>query len=392
MRGRSVRNSLLDLMKSAATLWLVPTLVLPACTLSWSSTKTYSVPMVTSSPFGTDKNQQAVTLWTLRKGQLEISVTDRGATLVSVKCPDRDGEVADVILGFDDVSGYESEDNQYFGCTTGRVCNRIANGKFNLDGSAYTLAVNNGPNHLHGGADQSLDKVLWKADVEIVDGTPTARFRYRSPDGEEGYPGNLDIEVTYSLPSNHELRIDYKAKTDKRTPVNLTNHAYWNLSGAGNPTILDHELTLDAQSYTPCDDTLIPTGEIASVADTPLDFRSARVIGEHIGPLNETAAKGYDHNYVLNVGSTLRRAAVLYDPASGRELTIETTEPGIQFYSGNWLNGQQGKDGKTYPANSGLCLETQHFPDSVNHPDFPNTILEPGETYTSTTVHLFETR
>ena len=348
--------------------------------------------MVTSRPFGTDKHQQAVTLWTLRKGSLEISVTDRGATLVSVMCPDRDGKVADVILGFDDVSGYESEDNQYFGCTTGRVCNRIAKGKFTLDGSPYTLAVNNGPNHLHGGAEQSLDKVLWTADANIVDGIPTARFRYRSPDGEEGYPGSLDIEVTYSLPSSRELRIDYQAKTDKRTPVNLTNHAYWNLSGAGDPTILDHELILDAQTYPPCDDTLIPTGQIASVADTPLDFRRARTIGEHIGPLNETAAKGYDHNYVINVGSTLRRAAELYDPASGRVLTIETTEPGIQFYSGNWLNGQKGKDGRSYPANSALCLETQHFPDSVNQPDFPTTILAPGEVYSSTTVHRLETR
>ena len=375
-------------MNRLATIWLVLLVALPACSVTSGSHPT----MTESRPFGLSKDNRPATLWTLRRGDLEVSVTDHGATLVSVVCPDRIGQRTDLILGFDDVSGYESERNQYFGCTTGRVCNRIAEGKFTLDDYQYRLAVNNGPNHLHGGAARSLDKVHWQSEVGVVGGTPTAKFRYRSPDGEEGYPGTLDIEVSYSLPADNELRIDYRATTDRRTPVNLTNHAYWNLSGAGSPTILDHELIIDADSYTPCDDNLIPTGQVADLHGTPLDFRTGKKVGLRIARLRDSSAKGYDHNYVLRGGPGLRRAAVLYDPISGRVMTIETTEPGLQCYSGNWLDDQAGKGGQRYAANSALCLETQHFPDSVNQPAFPSTILEPTNTYHSTTVHRFETR
>jgi aldose 1-epimerase len=342
---------------------------------------------VMSRSFGDRLDRRPATLWTLRRGALSIDVTDHGATLVAVVCPDFHGNRADVILGFDDVAGYESEHNQYFGCTTGRVCNRIAKGTFTLDGYTYRLAVNNGPNHLHGGALRSLDKVLWTADVRMDGGRPTAAFRYTSKDGEEGYPGNLDVRVTYRLPNDHEIEIEYEATTDRATPVNLTNHAYWNLAGAGGPSILDHVLAIEAERYTPTDDTLIPTGEIALVAGTPLDFRKATAIGLRIDALTPTAALGYDHNFVLRDGSGLRPAAVLYDPASGRELTVLTTEPGLQFYSGNFLHGQRGKNGRLYAHRGALCLESQHFPDSVNQPQFPSTILRPGRVYRSTTVY-----
>jgi aldose 1-epimerase len=342
---------------------------------------------VTSRPFGDRKDKKPATLWTLRRGALSIDVTDHGATLVGVSCPDFHGERADVILGFDGVAGYESEDNQYFGCTTGRVCNRIAKGTFTLDGYTYRLAVNNGPNHLHGGTMRSLDKVLWTADVRMDGSRPTARFRYTSRDGEEGYPGNLEVRVTYSLLNDHDIEIEYEATTDRATPVNLTNHAYWNLGGAGGPAILDHELTVEAERYTPTDDTLIPTGEIALVAGTPLDFRKPTAIGLRVDALTPTPALGYDHNFVLRDGGGLRKAAVLWHPASGRELTVLTTEPGLQFYSGNFLHGQRGKNGRVYTHRCALCLESQHYPDSVNKPQFPDTILRPGRVYRSTTVY-----
>lgn len=362
----------------------------------------HSMPTTDPAPirtreFGTSADGQRATAWTMRRGDLEITVTDHGATLVAVVVPDRVGQRDDVILGFDSADGYRSADNQYFGCTTGRVCNRIAKGVFTLDGERYVLAVNNGPNHLHGGAVRSFDKVLWQADVRMQGDTPTASFTYVSPDGEEGYPGTLRTVVTYSLPSEHELRIDYAATTDQATPINVTNHAYWNLSGQGQPSILDHVLQIAAERYTPTDDTLIPTGTLAQVQGTPLDFRQPFPIGVRIGQLVDTPAAGYDHNFALReVGPTedggLRRAAELYDPKSGRVLEILTTEPGIQFYTGNFLHGQRGKDGAAYAQRSALCLETQHWPDSVNQPSFPSTILRPGETFRSSTVHRFSTR
>lgn len=348
----------------------------------------------TVEAFGKTKHGEAVELFTLKSGSgLVAKVMTRGATLVQLHVPDKDGQAADVILGFDTVAGYESEDNQYFGCTTGRVCNRIAKGKFQLDGKEYSLAINNEPNHLHGGVERSLDKVMWKAQSFTNERGEGVRLTYSSPDGEEGYPGQLDVTVTYFVPrEGNRLSISYKATTDKATPVNLTNHAYFNLAGAGSPTVLDHTLRLNADKYTPTDDTLIPTGRMDTVEGTELDFRQPVRIGKRIEPLTSTGALGYDHNFVLNPpqpGQKLALAAVLRESTSGRVMRVMTSEPGIQFYSGNFLKGQIGKGGKQYAHRSACCLETQHFPDSVNHASFPSTILKPGDTFESTTVLEF---
>ena len=352
----------------------------------------------TTSDFGKTKAGESTEIYTLKnKNGLIAKVASYGATLVELHLPDKEGNFVDVLNGFDDVSGYEGDDNQYFGCTTGRVCNRIAKGKFSLDGKEYTLAANNDPNHLHGGEDKALSKQVWKA--EPASDAQAVTFSLTSPDGEEGYPGNLSMKVTYTLGDDNELRIDYEATTDKATPVNLTNHAYFNLGGAGSGTVLDHELTLNADNYTPTDDTLIPTGKIEPVEGTPLDFRKAHTIGDRVPDKGasktddcKTAPKGYDHNFVLNgKAGEQRLAARLKDPKSGRVMEIYTDQPGIQFYSGNFLKGQTGKGGKTYPFRGAVCLETQHFPDGVNHDNFPNTILKPGETYKTSTVHKFST-
>lgn len=348
----------------------------------------------TAEPFGKTKDGADVEVYTLKNETgLVAKVMTRGATLVQLHVPDKDGKAADVILGFDSVAGYESEDNQYFGCSTGRVCNRIAKGKFSLDGEDYTLAVNNEPNHLHGGVERSLDKVVWKAQPFETEKANGVRFIYTSPDGEEGYPGTLKVIVAYQVPKDaNRIMISYKATTDKATPVNLTNHAYFNLAGAGSDTVLKHQLRINADTYTPVDETLIPTGKIEKVEGTDLDFRKQTQIGKRIETYTETGALGYDHNFVLNEaaeGQTHRFAAMLYDRKSQRRLRITTTEPAIQFYSGNFLKGQKGKDGKAYAHRSAVCLETQHYPDSVNHPEFPNTILKPGETYKSSTILTF---
>lgn len=349
----------------------------------------------TCEPFGKTKDGEAVEIYTLaNKSGFSAKVMTRGATLVSLMVPDKDGKLADVLLGFDDVSGYESEDNQYFGCTTGRVCNRIAKGKFSLDGKDYTLAINNEPNHLHGGLAKALDKVIWKAAPYSNDKGQGVKFSYTSPDGDEGYPGTLDVTVNFFVPAEQNtISISYTAKTDKATPVNLTNHAYFNLGGEGSATVLDHMLRINADKYTPTDDTLIPTGEIASVEGTDLDFRKRTKIGARIESIGKTAAIGYDHNYVLNApesGAKMTLAAVLVDPVSKRRMRVMTTEPGVQFYSGNFLKGQKGKGGKTYAHRSALCLETQHYPDSVNQDNFPTTILKPGQTFESKTSYTFE--
>jgi aldose 1-epimerase len=347
-----------------------------------------------SAPFGKTKDGVAVELYTITNTTgLTAKVMTRGATLVQLHVPDKDGKSADVLLGFDDVTGYESEDNQYFGCTTGRVCNRIAKGKFTLDGKEYTLAINNEPNHLHGGVEKSPDKLVWKARPYSNDKGSGVKFTVTSPDGEEGYPGTLNITVNYFVPSERNtLSISYEATTDKATPVNLTNHAYFNLAGEGSPTVLDHLLRLNADHYTPTDETLIPTGEIAKVEGTDLDFRKRTRIGKRIASVGETAAIGYDHNFVLNPRppeAKLTLAAALIEPKSGRVMRVSTTEPGVQFYSGNFLKGQKGKGGKTYAHRSALCLETQHYPDSVNHENFPTTILKPGAKFQSRTVYAF---
>jgi len=346
-----------------------------------------------SEPFGKTKDGTPVELYTLEnENGMVAKVMTRGATLVELHVPDKDGNTADVINGFDNVAGYEGEGNQYFGCTTGRVCNRIGGAEFELNGKTYKLEANDGENHLHGGGERSLDKVVWDAKVLNPKQGQAVRFSYTSPDGEEGYPGNLSIEVTYRLNDQNRLSIQYKATTDQDTPVNLTNHAYFNLAGHGSDTVLDHVLRLNADQYTPTDEGLIPTGEIADVEGTPLDFTKPTKIGKRIEELTNTPALGYDHNFVLNdprEGRDLALAAMLRDPDSGRTLRIFTTEPGIQFYSGNFLNGQTGKDGKTYAHRSACCLETQHFPDAVHHENFPSIILKPGETFESTTVYAF---
>ena len=345
-------------------------------------------------PFGKTAEGTPVEVCTLKNAHgMTAKLITRGATLTELHVPDRDGKLADVVLGFDDVAGYEGDGNQYFGCTTGRVCNRIARGKFSLGGKEYTLAVNNDPNHLHGGVKRSLDKVVWKAEAVTGKAGSGVRFQYTSPDGEEGYPGKLQATVTYTLTDKNELRIDYEATSDQPTPVNLTNHSYFNLAGAGAETVLDHELTLAADRYTPTDDTLIPTGKIAPVKGLTIDFTKATAIGARIEPLTKTPTLGYDHNFVLNKpAGELGLAAQLRDPKSGRVLTVRTTEPGIQFYSGNFLKGQTGKGGKVYKHQSAVCLETQHYPDSINQPEFPSIVLKPGQKYAQTCIYEFSVK
>ncbi|MBY0522399.1 MAG: galactose mutarotase [Gemmataceae bacterium] len=338
--------------------------------------------------YGKTADGTAVEQYVLKnKNGMVAKLITFGATVTELEVPDKKGKTADVVLGFDTVAGYQSEDNQYFGCTTGRVCNRIAKGKFTLDGKEYKLAVNNGENHLHGGAKRSLDRVVWKA--EPLKDKNAVRFTYSSPDGEEGYPGKLDVSVTYTLTDKNELRIEYAATTDKATPVNLTNHSYFNLSGHGSDTILDHELTIPADKYTPTDEGLIPTGKIADVAGTPIDFNKPTKIGARIEKLVKTPTLGYDHNFVLGKHDLTTPIATVRDPKSGRVLTVYTDQPAVQLYTGNFLKGQKGKGGKVYKHQSALCLETQHYPDSVNHPEFPSIILKPGQTYKHVCVYAF---
>lgn len=342
--------------------------------------------------FGTTAEGEAVEQYVLtNRNGLQAWLMTYGATWTHMLVPDREGRLGDVLLGFDSLEPYLAG-NPYFGSTTGRVANRIAGGKFSLDGRDYELATNNGPNHLHGGV-MGLDKVIWKAEALDTESGPAVKFTHTDPDGANGYPGTVAMEVVYTLTHDDEMRIDYRATTDQPTPINLTNHAYFNLGTPASGTVLDHLLTLDASRYTPVDDTLIPTGEIAPVNGTPMDFTEPTAIGlrvDEVGP----EPTGYDHNWVLegDTGS-LRRAARIVDPQSGRALEIWTDQPGIQFYSGNFLDGTiTGKDGVVYEKHQGFCLETQHFPDSVNQPQFPSTILRPGEEYRTTTVHRFMTR
>jgi aldose 1-epimerase len=344
---------------------------------------------VKAGDFGKTAGGQAVEQYTLTNSHgTIIKLLSRGASIAEWHAPDKNGETADVVFGFDDVAGYESSNNGYFGATVGRVANRIAGGKFSLDGKVYTLATNDGPNALHGGATRSLDKVVWKGKpFESANGEGVV-FTYTSPDGEEGYPGNLAIKISYTLTDQNELRIDYEATTDKATPVNITNHSYFNLSGAGSATINDHELMLAAERYTPVDSTLIPTGELVPVAGTPFDFRDFHAIGERVDQLGKGKNDGYDHNFALNnQDGDVALAAKVREPKSGRTLSVFTSEPGIQFYGGNFLAGAVAKDGKHYDYRSGFCLETQHYPDSVNQANFPSIILRPGEKYTHTCIY-----
>ncbi|MDG5766359.1 galactose mutarotase [Balneolales bacterium ANBcel1] len=317
-------------------------------------------------------------------GGMELTVTNYGGIITRIMAPDRDGQLENVVLGFDNLDDYLGE-HPFFGAIIGRYANRIAEGRFELDGEVYELATNDGPNHLHGGVD-GFDRVLWE--YELLDEQAVA-LRYLSEDGEEGYPGNLHVEVIYRLTDDNELEIHYEATTDQATPVNLTNHAYFNLTGDQTEGILDHLLTIDADRYTPVDENLIPTGELAPVAGTPFDFTSAEVIGARI----DQVPGGYDHNWVLNPESgEVSRVARLHDPSSGRIMDVYTDKPGLQFYSGNFLDGTLfDPENRPIDRYAALCLETQFFPDSPNHDHFPSTILRPGETYRSTTVYRFGT-
>ncbi len=353
---------------------------------------------ITKSAFGKTEDGKDVEAYLLTNANgLKAKLITYGAILTELWVPDRTGKLADIVLGFDNVKQYET-DSPYFGATTGRVANRIAKGKFTLNGKEYTLATNNAPNHLHGGK-IGLNKRVWTV-TRTEEGTAGAAvtFQYLSPDNEEGYPGNMHIEVTYTLTNRDELRIDYKATTDQATPINLTHHSYFNLAGQGQGTILNHELKIEATEYTPTDATLIPTGDIKPTIGTPFDFAKPAAIGGRIRklpPNKETNDPGgYDLNYVLtNQDGDLALAATVYEHSSGRQMTILTTEPGIQFYTGNFLDGTvKGKEGHVYNKHFGFCLETQHYPDSPNQKLFPSTILSPGDEYKTTTVYVFSTK
>lgn len=353
-------------------------------------------PTLSESPFGNLPDGQQAKLYTLINNQgITLKITNYGAIVTELWVPDRNGELEDVVLGYDNLEGYLMK-SPYFGAIVGRYGNRIDHGKFSLDGNEFQLTINDGENHLHGG-NTGFDKVIWKATPIRKDDSVAVKLTYTSQDGEEGYPGTLKASVVYELNNDNEFIVRYEATTNEPTIVNLTHHGYFNLRGQGQGSIVDHELTLNADRYTPVNSGLIPTGELAPVEGTPMDFRMARPIGSRINADSEQLqfGGGYDHNWVLNTSDDqkLNFAARLYDPDSGRQMEIWTKEPGIQFYSGNFLNGEiKGKEDAVYHFRYGLCLETQHFPDSPNHDNFPSTRLDPGETYETKTIHKFSTQ
>lgn len=343
-------------------------------------------------PFGKTAEGEDVQIYTLTNSSgMEVRIMNYGGVIVSVKVPDKSGALSDVVLGCDTLDGY-LKGVPYFGALVGRYGNRIAKGKFELDGQTYSLARNNGENALHGGL-KGFDKVVWAAEPFEKDGASGLVLKYTSADGEEGYPGKLDVTVTYTLTADNSIRIDYEAVTGKPTVVNLTNHSYWNLKDAGATPILDHEVMLNCDRFTPVDAGLIPTGELKPVEGTPFDFRSPEKIGARIDADDEQIKRGggYDHNFVINrTGEGLQLAAKVTEPTTGRVMEVLTMEPGVQFYTGNFLDGTiTGKGGTIYQKRAGFCLETQHFPDSPNQPDFPSTTLRPGEIYKTTTVYKF---
>jgi aldose 1-epimerase len=345
---------------------------------------------IKTTPFGS-VDGQSVNIYTLTSPKgVETRITNYGGIVVSLKTPDKAGNSGDIVLGFDDLNGY-LQDEPYFGALIGRYGNRIAKAQFTLDGKVYKLADNDGQNSLHGGK-KGFDKRVW---TPAVKGN-SLELTYVSKDGEEGYPGTLTAKVVYTLEANGDLKLDYSATTDKDTVLNLTNHSYFNLKGQGNGDILDHEVTLYANRFTPVDSGLIPTGELKAVKGTPFDFLTPHQIGERINGADEQLklGKGYDHNWVLDAKSgAVAKAAEVHSAASGRVLEVWTNQPGIQFYTGNFLDGTlKGKDGKTYGRRSALCLETQHFPDSPNQPKFPSVVLKPGQTFHATTIWKFSTR
>jgi aldose 1-epimerase len=347
---------------------------------------------LTKRAFGTLPSGEQISLYTFTNANgIEASITNFGGRVVKLLAPDRNGELDDVALGFDNLDGYLAK-NPYFGALVGRCANRIAGAQFVLDGQTYKLAANDGSNSLHGGM-KGFDKVVWTPFETSLDGVPALELRYLSPDGEDGYPGNLDVRVTYQLTDGNELRLEYFAKTDRKTVLNLTNHSYFDLSGQGKGNVLDHVVTIHADRFTPVDQNLIPTGELKSVEGTPFDFRQPTRVGERIDEKNEQLKLGigYDHNFALNrTGDGLMLAARVAEPTSGRVLEVFTTQPGVQFYTGNHLDGSiKGKGGVTYGFRTGFCLETQHFPDTPNHPEFPSAELARGQEYRASTLFRF---
>ncbi len=348
-------------------------------------------PSVQGKPFGQTADGQPVTIFELTNATgLRARVMEYGAILVALDVPNREGKLVDVALGFDDLAPY-LRGHPLFGSTVGRYANRIAGARFTLDGVEHKLTANSGKNHIHGGGNLRFDKVVWKGQPVPGDGWVGARLTHLSKDGEEGFPGNLDCTITYVLNNDNELQIRYEATTDKPTIINLTNHSYFNLAGAGNGDVLNHEVTINATLYTPAGEGLIPTGEIHTVQGTPLDFTQPKTIGSRIEELTQT--RGYDHCYVL-AGSpgSANLAARIYEPTGGIVMEVRTTEPGVQFYTANGMKGIQGKGGKVYGNHYGYCLETQHFPDSPNKPHFPSTVLRPGQKFQSSTIFKFSTR
>ena len=345
--------------------------------------------------FGKTTDGFNVDQYTLKNSNgMEVSIISYGGIITSWKAKDRNGDYKDIVLGFTNLSDYETS-SPYFGAIIGRYGNRIREGKFSLDGVEYNLAVNNGENHLHGGL-KGFDKVIWDVEKEVNDKLASLILRYNSMDMEEGYPGNLDVKVTYTLTNDDELRVRYEAETDKKTVVNLTQHSYFNLSAGLSRDILSHQITIDADSYLPVDKTLIPTGELRDVEGTPFDFRESKRVGDDIYGKDTqlTFGNGYDHCWVLNKqGEGIRIVASAYDPVSGRLLEVSSDQPGIQFYSGNFLDGTlESKDGSKYEFRSGFCLETQHYPNSPNQESFPSVILNPGEKYETETIFRFTTK
>jgi aldose 1-epimerase len=357
------------------------------------ATTIHAATKISKADFGKTKDGVAVQIFTLTNASgMELRISTYGGAVVSLKTPDRTGAMGDVVLGFDTVDGYLNPKEPYFGALVGRYGNRIGHAKFSLDGKTYTLPANDGVNSLHGGA-IGFDKRVWTP-KELADGG--LQLTLLSKDGDQGYPGNLNVTVAYHLTDANEVKIDYSATTDKDTVLNLTNHTYWNLKGAGTGDILGHVLTLNASKFTPVDAGLIPTGELKPVAGTPFDFTKPTAIGARIGQSDEQLklGNGYDHNWVLDrKGAGLSLAARVEEPTTGRVMEVLTTEPAIQFYTGNFLDGTlTGKGGKVYPVRAALCLETQHYPDSPNKPSFPSTELKPGQTYKTTTVYRFSTK
>ena len=370
---------------------LSPYLLLALAGLSLTSCGTVTIK---KSSFGTTGNGSPAELYTLTNSSgMEAKITNYGGIVTQLHVPDKDGQKADVVLGYDRLSSYVKA-SPYFGCIAGRYANRIAKGRFEIDGVKYKLATNNAPNHLHGG-EVGFDKKLWKAREVQGMGKAGIELSYTSPDGEEGYPGNLVSKVTYWLTTGNELQIDYAATTDKATPINLTHHSYFNLAGAGSGDVLDHEVELFASKFVPTDKTNIPLGELRDVAGTPFDFRKPHTVGERIGQRDDqlNAGHGYDHNWVIDGGAGMTLAARVHDPSSGRVMEVLTDQPGIQFYSGNFLDGSNvGKGNKVYRHRYGFCLETQKHPDSPNQPTFPSAVLRPGQTYKHSCTYRFSNR